>query len=121
MFDYQDEHGMVADCIYANKRENNWRDTKPPLSAWSVWNVYKNTGDIAFVREMFDKLVKYHHWWYANRDNNKNGLCEYGSTDGTQLAARWESGMDNAVRFGQCEDGEKSLITPGHSIRSQLI
>jgi putative isomerase len=99
MFDYQDEHGMVADCIYTDKAENNWRDTKPPLAAWAVWNVYENSGDLDFVKEMYSKLVKYHQWWYANRDNNKNGLCEYGSTDGTRIAAAWESGMDNAVRF----------------------
>ena len=99
MFDYQDEYGMVADVIYTNKKENNWRDTKPPLSAWAVWHVYRQTKDKAFVREMYEKLVKYHHWWYKNRDNDKNGLCEYGSTDGTRVAAGWESGMDNAVRF----------------------
>ena len=99
MFDYQDARGMVADCIYTDKKENNWRDTKPPLSAWAVWNVYKQTGDEKFVKEMYGKLVRYHEWWYRNRDNNKNGLCEYGSTDGTKLAAGWESGMDNAVRF----------------------
>lgn len=99
MFDYQDEYGMVADCIYTDNKENNWRDTKPPLAAWAVWNVYENSGDIDFVKEMYPKLVKYHNWWYENRDNNKNGLCEYGSTDGTRIAAAWESGMDNAVRF----------------------
>ena len=99
MFDYQDEFGMVADCIYTDKKENNWRDTKPPLSAWAVWNVYKQTGDKRFAKQMFGKLIKYHNWWYRNRDNNKNGLCEYGSTDGTRVAAGWESGMDNAVRF----------------------
>jgi putative isomerase len=26
-------------------------------------------------------------------------LCEYGSTDGSLIAAKWESGMDNAIRF----------------------
>lgn len=99
MFDYQDEHGMVVDCIYTDKKENNWRDTKPPLATWAVWEVYQHSGDIGFLKEMYPKLVKYHQWWYNNRDHNKNGLCEYGSTDGTRIAAAWESGMDNAVRF----------------------
>lgn len=99
MFDYQNEYGMVADCIYTDKRENNWRDTKPPLSAWAVWNVYQNSKDISFVKELYPKLVKYHQWWYQNRDHDNNKLCEYGSTDGTRIAAAWESGMDNAVRF----------------------
>ncbi|SDK25847.1 putative isomerase [Pedobacter sp. ok626] len=101
MFDYQDEYGMVADCVYADKQENNWRDTKPPLAAWGVWKVYEQSPDKNFLKSIYPKLVKYHNWWYKNRDHNKNGLCEYGSTDGTRIAAAWESGMDNAVRFDQ--------------------
>lgn len=99
MFDFQDERGMVADCVYFDPKENNWRDTKAPLAAWSVYKVFENTGDTAFVNEMLPKLEKYHKWWYKDRDHNKNGICEYGSTDGTLIAAKWESGMDNAVRF----------------------
>lgn len=99
MFDYMDSVGMIADCIYTNKAENNWRDTKPPLASWSVWNVYRQTQDEKFVLELYDRLVRYHQWWYSNRDHDRNGLCEYGSTDGTRVAAAWESGMDNAVRF----------------------
>ncbi|MBE9467898.1 MAG: glycoside hydrolase [Bacteroidetes bacterium] len=99
MFDYQDDMGMVADCIYFNSKENNLRDTKAPLSAWAVWNVYENTRDTNFVKQIYPKLVKYHNWWYTYRDHNKNNVCEYGSTDGSLIAAKWESGMDNAVRF----------------------
>lgn len=99
MFDYQDQYGMVADCIYADKSENNLRDTKPPLAAWGVWEVYRQSKDKSFLKEMYSRLITYHHWWYSNRDHDQNGLCEYGSTDGTRIAAAWESGMDNAVRF----------------------
>lgn len=101
MFDYQDRHGMVADCIFRDTTYEavNWRDTKPPLASWAVLEVYNKTNDKAFVAEMLPKLIKYHAWWYKNRDNDNNGLCEYGSTDGTRVAAAWESGMDNAVRF----------------------
>lgn len=99
MFDYQDEHGMIADCIYSDKSENNWRDTKPPLAAWGVWEVFRASKDTAFVCEMLPALIRYHEWWYKHRDHDGNGLCEYGSTDGTRIAAAWESGMDNAVRF----------------------
>ena len=35
----------------------------------------------------------------CTQDHDGNGLCEYGSTDGSRIAAAWESGMDNAVRF----------------------
>jgi putative isomerase len=101
MFDYQDRYGMVPDVIYADSAENNWRDTKPPLSAWAVWSIYERTSDGQFLEEMYPQLWRYHEWWYANRDHDVNGLCEYGSTDGTRVAAGWESGMDNAVRFDE--------------------
>lgn len=99
MFDYQSEDGMIADCIYTDVNENNWRDSKPPLATWAVNEVYKATNDKEFVAEMYPKLLKYHEWWYKNRDHDGNGICEFGATDGTLEAAKWESGMDNAVRF----------------------
>lgn len=99
LFDYQAENGMVPDFISYDKSRNNWRDSKPPVAAWGTMNVYKETGDRAFLEEMFDKLYKFHQWWYTDRDHDKNGICEYGSTDGTLIAAAWESGMDNGVRF----------------------
>jgi putative isomerase len=104
MFDYQDSTGMVPDVIYFDKKENNYRNTKPPLAAWAVYAVFEATSDTAFARELLPALLKYHEFWYKFRDHNKNGLCEYGSTDGTLVAAAWESGMDNAVRF------DKSLM-----------
>lgn len=101
MFDFQDEHGMIADCIFRDTliEKHNWRDSKPPLAAWAVQEIFEQTNDRLFVEEMLPRLIRYHTWWYENRDNNGNGLCEYGSTDGTRVAAAWESGMDNAVRF----------------------
>lgn len=99
MFDYQQEDGMVIDCIYSNKKENNYRDSKPPLAAWAVNAIYEQTHDIEFIKEMYPKLLKYHQWWYKYRDHDQNGICEFGSVDGTLIAAAWESGMDNAIRF----------------------
>ncbi len=99
MLDWQDEAGMVPDVIYADSLENNRRDTKPPLAAWAVAGIVDATGDTAFAREVYPALRAYHAWWYAHRDHDGDGLCEYGSTDGTRIAAAWESGMDNAVRF----------------------
>ncbi len=101
MFDYQSANGFVADCVFRDTldEKHNWRNTKPPLAAWAVWKCFEADGDIAFLKELYPKLKAYHEWWYKERDVDKDGLCEYGSTDGTLLAARWESGMDNAVRF----------------------
>lgn len=95
MFDYQDSTGMIIDCIYSDRTENNARDSKPPLAAWAIQAV----GDTAFIQEMYPRLLTYYKWWFANRDHDGNGICEFGSTDGTIEAAKWESGMDNAVRY----------------------
>lgn len=99
MFDYQAADGMVPDCVYLDKANNNWRDSKPPLAVWATLELFRADGDKAFLAELYDKLVRYHRWWFAARDHDRNGLAEFGSTDGSKIAAAWESGMDNAVRF----------------------
>lgn len=139
LFDYQitekdtirpQDKGAVIDAIFYNMSEErggdggNWneRNSKPPLSAWAVWKIYEKTEDKKFLKEMYPKLQAYHQWWYTNRDHNKNGVLEYGgmvhplnnSDEEIILAAAWESGMDNAVRFdikgvGKKDSGVKVL------------
>lgn len=99
MFDYQQPDGMIIDCIYTDPAENNARDSKPPLVCWAVDEILTHTGDTAFVKEMYPQLLRYYKWWFQKRDHDGNGICEFGSTDGTLEAAAWESGMDNAIRF----------------------
>tara|TARA_R110000787_G_scaffold129264_2_gene241081 strand:- start:6403 stop:8418 length:2016 start_codon:yes stop_codon:yes gene_type:complete len=116
MFEFQDENGFVNDCVFRDTlvEKHNYRDTKPPLSAWAVVNIFEKDTDLEFIKLMYPKLKKYHEWWYLNRDHDQDGLCEYGSTDGSLIAAKWESGMDNAIRFDnskilQNADGAYSL------------
>lgn len=101
MFKFQNDDGFVADCVYRNTliEAHNYRDTKPPLSAWAVAKIHEKDNDLEFVQYMYPKLKKYHYWWYNKRDHDQDGICEYGSTDGSLIAAKWESGMDNAIRF----------------------
>lgn len=91
MFDYQQPDGMVIDCIYTDPSENNARDSKPPLVCWAVDEIFTHTGDTAFVAEMYPQLLSYYKWWYEKRDHNRNGMCEYGATDGTLEAAAWKA------------------------------
>lgn len=120
LFDYQMEDGMIPDFVSRKKEYNNLRDTKPPLASWAVACIFDADGDRKFVEEMYDKLVKYHNWWYSHRDHDQNGICEYGSTDGTLVAAAWESGMDNAVRFDSTQmlqnDAPKAWSTDQESV-----
>ena len=116
MFKFQNDDGFVADCVYRDTtiEAHNYRDTKPPLSAWAVTRIYEKDKDLEFIKYMYPKLKKYHYWWYNKRDHDQDGLCEYGSTDGSLIAAKWESGMDNAIRFDDSkilknEEGAYSL------------
>lgn len=136
--------GAIVDCIFFNQDSarggdgGNWneRNSKPALAAWSVWNVYEQTKDVEFLKEMYPKLVAYHNWWYTNRDTDQNGIAEYGAMvhdahyklvedsdeflkdengnpvvddDAVIEAAAWESGMDNATRFDKEGSGEGDI------------
>jgi len=105
MYDFQLPNGFIVDCVYRDTsiEQHNYRNTKPPLSGWAVWKVYEKDKDLDFIDEMYPKILRQHKWWYLYRDHDKDGICEYGSTDGTLVAAKWESGMDNAVRFDNSE------------------
>lgn len=134
LFDYQiqandeirpQDKGAIIDAVFYNTDEDrggdggNWneRNSKPALATWAVWKVYEATGDKEFLKEMYPKLKAYHEWWYTNRDHNKNGIAEYGgmvhrynnSPEEIILAAAWESGMDNAVRFDVEGYGEDDI------------
>ena len=151
-FDYQitaddpvrpQDVGTIVDCIFYNLGperggdSGNWneRNSKPALAAWAVYNVYRQTGDISFLEEMYPKLVAYHNWWYTNRDVDHNGIAEYGAMvhdshylydnegniqldkngeplfdeDAVIEAAAWESGMDNATRFDKEGNGPDDI------------
>ncbi|WP_122032014.1 alpha-glucosidase [Aliivibrio sp. EL58] len=80
--------GFIPDLLAYNTSPErggdggNWneRNTKPSLAAWAVMEVYKTTEDKSWLEEMYPKLVAYHDWWLRNRDNNGNGVPEYGAS-----------------------------------------
>ena len=149
LFDYQitkddnlrpQDAGVIIDAIFYNKDEDrdgdggNWneRNSKPALAAWAVWEVYKVSEDKEFLKEMYPKLKEYHNWWYTNRDFDKNGIAEYGgmvhrlnnTSEEIILAAAWESGMDNAVRFdveGYGVDDEGVKVLENKDLKGNLI
>ena len=105
MYAFQEQNGFIPDCVFRDTsiENHNYRNTKPPLSAWAVWSIFEQTDDVDLLEEFYPQIVRQHNWWYSERDYDKDGLCEYGSTDGSLVAAKWESGMDNAVRFDNSE------------------
>lgn len=83
---------MVTDC------------TKPPVFAWGAWVCDRRTRfDDAFLRKVYDSLVKNEAWWCSKRYDKRYGLFHY---DGNlknlaerKIAAGWESGMDDSPRW----------------------
>ncbi len=126
MFDFQIEDndavrphdvGMIPDCIFFNYSPArggvgpNWneRNSKPPIAAWAVNEIYKISKDMDFLKRIYPKLSAYNDWWNNNRSINKDSILQYGGTvdelndfkneNSIIEAAAWESGMDNAPRF----------------------
>ncbi|KAH3763859.1 glycoside hydrolase [Pelomyxa schiedti] len=104
MFDYQSYPneagfmGMISDTVTFDNSDN-WENSKPPLAAWATWSIYEKEGNLDYLSDMFPRLLEYHNWWYENRDHDGDLVCEYGATVELVQPAKWESGMDNAVRF----------------------
>ena len=98
---------MIPDCVFPDTQNFTGSTcvtelTKPPLSGWAVWEIYEQTHDTAFIREMYPKIVEYHKWRYEYRDINQNGLCELGASIDRLNTAKCEM-ADNAIRYDNAQ------------------
>lgn len=88
-----------------------WVDrSQIPMLGFLVLKYYEITHDIALIDKLFDSLCGEYQWWFDNRDGNKNGVMELGSSVGghahfrhTKMAAKDESGMDNSPMYDSAE------------------
>lgn len=84
--------------------------TQPQVLSWGVWEVYKKTGDKAFLEECVNALERYLEWDMQNRDKNGNGLLEWFTEPGYEDDPDYtackcgESGLDNSPRFDVDDD-----------------
>ncbi|MBL7700104.1 MAG: glucosidase [Chitinophagaceae bacterium] len=64
--------------------EWNFSDVNPPVHAWAAMQVYqiekktKGTGDIMFLKKIFQKLLINFTWWINRKDVNGNNIFEGG-------------------------------------------
>ncbi|MGE0210754.1 MAG: trehalase family glycosidase [Parvibaculaceae bacterium] len=81
-----------------------WVDrTQSPIASLIVWLIWLRTRSRALLEASYPVLARNHAWLVERRDGNGNGLLEFGSSDtgrglyqGTKLAAKDESFMDNS-------------------------
>lgn len=78
--------------------------TQPQVLSWGVWEIYKKTKDIDFLRESVNVLDKYLTWDMKNRDKNGNGLLEWAGDPDDLKCKCGESGLDNSPRFDFDDD-----------------
>ncbi|MFP4497983.1 MAG: amylo-alpha-1,6-glucosidase, partial [Vulcanimicrobiota bacterium] len=79
--------------------------TQPPVVGMSVEEVYKQTGDKKFVREMLPGLKKYYDYLHDKRDPDNDNLIS--------IIHPWESGWDNSQRWDETigvTDGDRHHI-----------
>jgi hypothetical protein len=85
--------------------EWNFGDVNPPVHAWASWFVYNyekmltGTGDLTFLKEVFQKLLMNFTWWVNRKDRNGQNVFEGGFL-----------GLDNIGVF----DRSSPLPTGGH-------
>jgi hypothetical protein len=65
--------------------------TQPPVQFYVIDEIYERTQNTTFLEDMYDYSERYIDWFFAERDNNGNGLLEYAAPD--------ESGWDDSPRF----------------------
>ena len=64
--------------------EWNFSDVNPPVQAWAALEVYRiekeaiGSGDITFLKRVFQKLLINFTWWINRKDRNGNNIFEGG-------------------------------------------
>ena len=97
----QREDGFISAMMNPYGRTD---ETQPQVLAWGVWEVYRKTGDKAFLAECVEALDKYLTWDRRNRDQNGNDLLEWLTEPEYTECKSGESGQDNSPRFEIDED-----------------
>jgi len=75
---YMDPSGQIP------AYEWNFSDVNPPVHAFAALQVYrtekdvKGTGDVAFLKKVFQKLIINFTWWINRKDANGNNVFEGG-------------------------------------------
>jgi hypothetical protein len=85
----QEPDGKIPQFVCATW--NRPAESQPPLIAWSAWRLYERFRNKELIRDVYEPLCRMVEWWFANRDEDGDGLVEYQHP--------LESGWDDSPRF----------------------
>jgi len=103
--------GITDEGFIPNDNRGNgcksWDRSQPPVGGLMVRELYRRWPERWFLEETFEPLLRWNRWYAAKRLND--GLLSYGSHEtknpcgepyaNTDVAARWESGMDDSPMY----------------------
>lgn len=100
VLDHQRDDGLLPDAIHDEGLVMHLTlpvdedVTKPPLGAWACLKLYETSGNLEFLKEVWDPLCRWHRWWWEY-SNDGNGLCEYRHpfSSGLDDSPLWDYGM----------------------------
>jgi hypothetical protein len=93
-FDRQSPSGMLPEPL--SDSMDHYGYVKPPIYGWTIARLVTRLGRKAclhFVRHAYAPVANTTRWWYTERDNDCDGMCEYHHGN--------DSGWDNAAIFDQ--------------------
>lgn len=104
-FIFQKDDGMLPDVV-THPLDGSVKIldkySKPPVWAWALELTDRRQPDDDFLKEMYPKLIKNENFWRTKRYREKDGLFFYTTTEtgeNRDLYIRWESGLDDSIRF----------------------
>lgn len=101
VLDHQREDGMLPDAVHDEGLVTHLdlpvsaEVTKPPIAAWTVWQLYEKSGNREFLDEVYEPLARWNRWWFEKNDFNRDGLCQYNhpNSSGLDDSPLWDGGM----------------------------
>ena len=101
MLDHQLPNGMIPDAIYDEGVITHLETpvaaavTKPPVAAWVAMKLHETVPDMAFLREIYDPLVRWNAWWLNLNDDDRDGIVQYNHpySSGLDDSPLWDGGM----------------------------
>ena len=101
MLAYQLPNGMLPDAIfddgivYTIDHPIYGEVTKPPILAWAALKLHESNPDEKFISEIYPPLVKWNNWWFAENDDDHDGLVQYNHpySSGLDDSPLWDEGM----------------------------
>jgi glycogen debranching enzyme len=88
--------------------------TQPPMIAYAAWEIYQQTKDVEFLKEIFPKMLLFYRYLIEQRDPHDHHMVSIINPD--------ESGEDNSPRFDTPMHVKSNISFFGHMwLRYKLV